>query len=70
VEIDMADVDEVDPVGLATTVTLIRRHLDEGAAVVLCAPPQMIAHTLYKAALLESDQLRIEAARAEEPYAG
>lgn len=70
VEIDMAEVDDVDPLGLATTVTLIRRHLDEGAAVVLSAPPQMVAHTLYKAALMESEQLRIEAAREEEPYAG
>lgn len=39
-------------------------------AVTLVAPPQMLAHTLYKAGRLRSGRLTIEAERTEEPYAG
>lgn len=74
VSIDMTAVDEIDAIAVASLVNRIRDHLSQGARVSLIAPPQMLAHTLYKAGHLtpESgrDQVAIEPRRAEEPYAG
>ena len=39
-------------------------------SITLVAPPQMLAHTLYKAGRLRAGRLTIEAERSEEPYAG
>lgn len=70
VEMDLTEVDDIDPLGIATLVPLIRQALCRGAKVILCEPPQMLAHTLYKTADLQQQQLVIVNAREEEPYAG
>lgn len=69
--VDMTDVDDIDPIAVATLVTLLRRHTNAGATVVLDAPPQMLAHTLYKTGMIEAGEpLTIVHPRTEEPYAG
>ncbi|MFO0945319.1 MAG: STAS domain-containing protein [Planctomycetota bacterium] len=69
--VDMSEVEEIDPIAVATMVTLLRRHVDAGASVLLESPPQMLAHTLYKTGMLESgNRIRIDSPRTEEPYAG
>lgn len=67
--IEMARIDQIDPEGIATVVSLLRQRPARPA--VLVAPPQMLAHTLYKAGMLRSDSpLRIEQPRNDEPYPG
>ena len=71
VRVEMGGVDAIDSQGVAQMVTLLRRNLAEGACLVLDAPPQVLAHTLYKVGLLEPGQrVALLNARSEEPYAG
>lgn len=68
IELDMSDVADIDALGIASLVTLLRRARDEGARIALDSPPQTLAHTLYKLGDLEWVELRN--ARSEEPYVG
>ena len=71
VRVEMSGVDSIDSLGVAQMVTLLRRNLADGARLVLDAPPQVLAHTLYKVGLLEPGRgITLENARSEEPYAG
>ena len=66
--IDMGSVDDIDAIGVATCVDLIRRAVEQGTEVTLDAAPQMLAHTLYKTAVMH--RLVLRHPREEEPYAG
>jgi ABC-type transporter Mla MlaB component len=71
VEVDLHAVEGLDGPAVATLVNLIRASLAGGARVILEAPPQMLAHTLYKCGLLSAEHgVTIRAPRTEEPYAG
>jgi anti-anti-sigma factor len=68
---DMRDVDAIDAVAIATMVTLLRRLFKRPVSLILDSAPQVLAHTLYKAALLEDrKRLRLINEVTEEPYAG
>ncbi len=71
IEVDLHAVDALDGAAVATLVNLFRASLAAGARVILEAPPQMLAHTLYKCGLLDPERgITLRAPRTEEPYAG
>jgi anti-anti-sigma regulatory factor len=64
--VEMSETSDLDGVGTATIVNLLRRALEGGSRIILDSPPQMLAHTLYKIAMLE--RIEIMHPRVEEPY--
>ena len=72
--LDLDDVDVDDGPELARMVSDLRRQATElrarGDVLVLRHCPQMLAHTLYKAGVLERGELELEldTVRNEEPY--
>lgn len=71
IRLELGDFDIEDASAVARVATLIREGMEGGQRFVLVAPPQMLAHTLYKVASLRRDEgLRIIDPRQEEPYAG
>lgn len=69
--VSMENVDEIDPTSVATMVNLLRETIVAGTQITLSSPPQVLAHTLYKARLLEGENaVIVENPRMEEPYAG
>lgn len=70
IELDLGRVDDIDAHGVATLTNLLRQDLAGGARVRLIEPPQSLAHTLYKTAVLQSPDLTLLPRRTEVPYAG
>lgn len=68
---DMSEVDSIDAVGIAKIVSLLKRLMKRPVSLTLDSAPQMLAHTLYKTALLEDPKrLNLQNEITEEPYAG
>lgn len=65
--VDLDGLEALDGVATAISVSALRALLDLRERVRLLAPPQMLAHTLYRVGALESGRLRLEDVRAEEP---
>lgn len=65
--LDLDELELVDGVATALAVTAVRRLLACRGALVVLAPPQMLAHTLYRVGALEDGRLRVEHTRSEEP---
>lgn len=71
VSIDMGQVDAIDAASIAELCSLIRDRAARDHLTRIIAPPQMLAHTLYKVASLRDRQrVTLEDPRNEEPYAG
>jgi ABC-type transporter Mla MlaB component len=71
VTFDMRQVESIDAESIAEFCSLLRQRADQGRRTRLVAPPQMLAHTLYKVASLSGDdRMVLEDPRDEEPYAG
>lgn len=68
VVLDLDEVELDDGPELARFVTALRARLAAGDCLVLRQCPQMLAHTLYKAALLREGVLELASVREEEPY--
>jgi anti-anti-sigma factor len=69
--IDMTEVELIDALGIAKMVTLLRRLLERPVCLILDSAPQLLAHTLYKTAMLEDpDRLKLINEVTDEPYAG
>ena len=68
---DMNEVESIDAIGIAKMVTLLRRLFKRPVSLTLDSAPQVLAHTLYKTALLEDPKrLNLINEITEEPYAG
>lgn len=71
VHVEMEDVDAMDAESVATAIELLRENLAAGSRIILVAPPQMLAHTLYKTAMTaDPNRLVIHDPQTESPYAG
>ncbi|MEZ4449355.1 MAG: hypothetical protein R3B09_07745 [Nannocystaceae bacterium] len=68
VEVALDDVDGDAPAELLALVDALRAHGAGGSRVIVRACPQMLAHTLYKAGLLDAGWLELASVRDEEPY--
>jgi ABC-type transporter Mla MlaB component len=69
--IDMRQVESIDAASIAELCSLIRHRAARQQITRLIAPPQMLAHTLYKvASLRDQGRVILEEPRDEEPYAG
>lgn len=66
IHLDLDDLELDDGSAVAQAVNALRRLLQHGAVVIHHAP-QMLAHTLYKAGLLDDQRLRLETPRVDEP---
>lgn len=70
IELDLADAEAGDGVGVAELVGLVSDALRAGGTVVLRSAPQIVAHNLYRVGLLEHPGLILDATRQDEPYGG
>jgi hypothetical protein len=68
VSLDLVDEEADDPIALANRIDELRVLVEAGCVVELQSCPQMLAHTLYKAGLLQGGRIVIRSMRAEEPY--
>lgn len=69
--LELAEVDEVTPAGLAALVDAIAAARRGGARVVVESPPLELAHVLYKAGHLRGgDAVALEGEVPEGPFAG
>ncbi len=65
--LDLDGLELLDGVATARAVTALRALLARRGALVLVAPPQMLAHTLYRVGALEDGRLTVVDTRSEEP---
>jgi len=68
VRLDLSEEEADDPIALANRIDELRVLVEAGCTVELQHCPQMLAHTLYKAGLLQGGRIVIASMRAEEPY--
>ena len=66
IHLDLDDLELDDGSAVAEAINALRKLLLK-AAVVVHHAPQMLAHTLYKTGMLDSERIRLEAPRVEEP---
>ena len=59
--VDMRDLEIEDGVAMALTISTIRRHLP----IRILYAPQMLAHTLYKIGMLDSERVELVFPRSD-----
>ncbi|MCB9758909.1 MAG: hypothetical protein H6739_03645 [Alphaproteobacteria bacterium] len=64
--LDMAELELEDGVSVARMITALRALAARHGPLQLRAAPQMLAHTLYKAGILNTGAVALEAPRQEE----
>lgn len=71
IELDMSEIDEISPDGVASAIEFIRTRLVNNNHVHLSGVPQMLAHTLYKLGWLQRyPELLLLSVQSEQPYGG
>lgn len=68
--IELAELEDYDSESIAQLLTIIRQECQNRQQVTLDSAPQVLAHTLYKTAVLENSKLSLTNTLEEEPYAG
>jgi ABC-type transporter Mla MlaB component len=68
-ELDLADLEIVDPVGVLASVDAIRALAKTAEHLVIRGAPQLLGHNLYRSGLLEaSSGIELVEMREDEPY--
>lgn len=71
IELALDEVDEIDALGIAALTRELATLRANKTKITISDAPQLLAHTLYKAGMLqEPNPIILRDPRAEEPYAG